>query len=492
MTPVRPLLLAGFALVLSGPLLRADEPARPLEGVSYYRDVRRLFQQHCQGCHQPAKPQGGYVMTSHADLLKAGDRGQPGIIPGQPMKSLLVEQILPKDGKKAPMPKGKDPLTQQEIELIKKWIAAGARDDTPRTARDTVDEKHPPQYRLPPVLTSLDFSPDGSLLAVSGFHEVLLHKADGSGLIARLIGLSERVQSVAFSPDGKFLAVAGGSPGRFGEVQVWDVAKYKLKYSVSITFDTLYGVSWSPDGSKIAFGCADNTLRALDAETGKQILFQGAHSDWVIGTTFSQDGEHLVSVSRDMSMKLTTVKTQRFVDNITSITPGALKGGLQAVVRRPLAKRTTVKGVEGEQVYDEVICGGSDGIPRLYQIHRTKQRQIGDDDNRLREFEKMPGRVYALAFNKDGSRFAAGSSLEGTGEVRIYDTGIAKAVSKLDKIGPIYAIAFHPEGKVVASASFDGLIRLSDPATGKLVKEFAPVPLATSADAGTDTASAPK
>src|SRR5205085_6864649 len=139
---------------------------------------------------------------------------------------------------------------------------------------------------LPPVVTSLDFSTDGSLLAVSGHHEVLLHKADGSGLVARLVGLSERIQSFAFSPDGKLLAVTGGSPGLFGEVQIWDVAKRKLKLSLPVTFDTVYGVSWSPDGSKIAFGCGDNTLRAIDAATGKQILYQGAHSDWVLGTVF--------------------------------------------------------------------------------------------------------------------------------------------------------------------------------------------------------------
>ena len=84
-----------------------------------------------------------------------------------------------------------------------KWIAQGAKDDTPASHRDIVDAEHPPVYTLPPVITALDYSPDGNLLAVSGYHEVLLHKADGSGLVARLVGLSERIQSLAFSPDGK-------------------------------------------------------------------------------------------------------------------------------------------------------------------------------------------------------------------------------------------------------------------------------------------------
>ena len=94
-------------------------------------------------------------------------------------------------------------------------------------------------------------------------------------------------------------------------MQIWDVVKRKLILSHLSTFDTLYGASWSPDGSKIAFGCADNTIRAIDSTSGQQVLFGGAHSDWVMGTVFSQDGLHLVSVSRDRSVKFTEVPTQR-------------------------------------------------------------------------------------------------------------------------------------------------------------------------------------
>lgn len=474
-------LVGGFVLLLCAAAGHGDaakEKDKAAGPVSYYRDVRRVFQQHCQGCHQPARDMGGYVMTTHALLLKAGDSAKAPVVAGQPDKSELIAQLLPRGGKKAAMPKNRDPLPAADVALLRRWVAEGAKDDTPKAVLDTIDEKNPPKYRLLPVVTSIDYSPDGQLLAVAGFHEVLLHKADGSGLVARLVGLSERIQSVAFSPDGKQLAAAGGSPARFGELQVWDVEKKKLKYSVSTTYDTLYGVSWSPDGKHIAFGCGDNTLRAIEAETGKQELFQGAHADWVLGTVFSRDSEHVVSISRDMSMKLTVVKTQRFVDNVTSITPGALKGGLLAVDRRPLAKQTKVKGVDTqEKVYDELVVGGSDGTPRLYKMHRVVQRVIGDDANKIRAYEKMPGRVFALRFNKDGSFFAAGSSLDQKGELRVYQTDTGTLLSKLDKVGSVYTVAVHPDGKTIASAGLDGTIRLSEAATGKVIKEFAPVTL---------------
>jgi hypothetical protein len=471
------------SLALAGqPKKDKKEPAEP-DKVSFYRNVRPIIQQHCQGCHQPAKAQGGFVMTTYGELLKKGNHEEPGVVPGQPDKSYIIAQITSQEGKPPAMPKGKEPLTAQEVKILKRWIAEGARDDTPASARVVIDAEHPPVYELPPVITALAYSPDNNLLAVSGYHEILLHKVDGSGLVARMVGLSERIQSLAFSPDGKMLAMTGGTPGLFGEVQIWDVAKRKLKLSLPVTFDTVYGASWSHDGMKLGFGCADNSLRIIDPATGKQLLYQGGHGDWVFGTTFSRENEYIISVSRDMSMKLTEVSTQRLIDNITSITPGGLKGGLAAVARRPLKEKKMTKvppDVPGgkPRVYDEVVCGGADGVPRLFKIHRETPRKIGDDDNRLREYAAMPGRLNAVAFNTDGSRFAAASSLDGSGEVNVYKVDTPAPLSKLQgQKGPVYAVAYRPDGKAVASAGFDGLVRLNDPDSGKLVGEFVPSPL---------------
>ena len=107
-----------------------------------------------------------------------------------------------------------------------------------------------------------------------------------------------------------------------------------------------------------------------------------------------------------MTTKLTEVATQRFIDNITSITPGALKGGLGTVARHP--KR------------DEIVVGGSDGEPKVYRVFRQTVRVIGDDSNLIREFPPLPGRVTSVAVSADGKRIAAASSLDGAGEVAVY------------------------------------------------------------------------
>jgi len=483
-SPNRPVIIRGiskFAIAFSlgfvllgiaiGPAcqraLAGDEEtaAEAAEKVSYFRQVRPIFQARCHGCHQPAKQGGDYVMTSFDTLKTGGESSEAAVVPGDPDASYLMEQIRVVDGE-ALMPQEGEPLTSSEVALIERWIAEGAVDDSPASTRPQYDMQHPPTYLAPPVITSVDFSPDGKLLAVSGYHEVVLHHADGSGVVTRLVGLSERIESAVFSPDGKQLAVTGGSPGRLGEVQIWQIEPPELILSQTVGYDTIYGASWSPDSKLVAFGCPDNTLRAIDAATGEQVLFSGAHNDWVLDSVFSVKADHLVSVSRDMSMKLTNVPTQRFVDNITSITPGALKGGLNSVDRHPSK--------------DEVVVGGSDGVPKTYKMYRDQARKIGDDYNLLRAFEAMPGRIFGVAFSHDGERIVAGSSYNNAGEVRVYNVADGKRISAT-KIpdGGVYGVAFHPSGETVAAGGFDGKVRLINVGDGAILAEFYPVALQT-------------
>ena len=128
----------------------------------------------------------------------------------------------------------------------------------------------------------------------------------------------------------------------------------------------------------------------------------------------------------------------------------------------------------------------------------------------IREFPALPGRIYSVAISSDGKRIAAGSSLDGSGEVSIYgyefDTALpakikaiqekvassrspaeAAELEKYHKEGvklianvkipqsAVYTVAFQPGGNVLAIAGSDGKIRLINPDSGALIKEFAPV-----------------
>ncbi|MSR48245.1 MAG: hypothetical protein EXS13_14500 [Planctomycetes bacterium] len=462
--------MSGLLLIAAAWL--ATDDAQP---ISYHRQVQPLLTARCAGCHQPAKAGGKVVLVSHATLSAGGKDGEPLVVAGKPEESALLAALLPRGDKPPKMPKKGEALPETEIALLREWIVQGAVDDTPAAAAAQFSADHPPLYAQLPVVTSLDFAPSGDLLAVSGYHEVLLWQIDPAGtgatLAARLIGMSERIQSLAFSPDGTRLLVVGGSPGRFGEVQLWDVAKRALERSLLLGGDTLYGGAWSPDGSRVAFCGGDVSVRALDTTSGELVFFNAASEDLALDTAFSKDGAHLVSVGRDRALKLFEMATQQFVDNITSITPGALKGGLQAVDRQP-----------GEDV---LLIGGADGQPKTYKMFRTQKREIGDDYNHVKSYAPLAGRIFSCEYSPDGARFVAGASQHGKGEVRLYAVADEAPKWSLPIAGAIYAATFRGDGSRVAAAGFDGHVYVIDAASGALTGRFAAAPIEPPVHEGT-------
>ncbi len=464
--------------------LFADDNPQP-EAISYRGQIEPIFRANCQGCHQPANAQGEFVMTDFARLLGAGESGDAAVIAGDPEASHLLAQITPVDGAAA-MPKKGQPLSANDIDLIRRWIDQGAVNDSLATTV-SYDAAHPPEYTRPPLVTALAYSADGKWLAVSGFHEVLLIDTASQQTAQRLVGLSERIESLSFSPDSSRLAVTGGSPGRLGEVQVWEVSTGKLQLSQQIGFDTITGGSFSPDGTLIAFGCSDNTVRAIDAATGEPRVHQGAHEDRIAACVFSPDGKHLVSAGRDMTVKLTEVETERFIDNITSITPGALRGGISALAMHPERP--------------EVLVGGADGVPKVYRLFRETDRKIGDDANLIRAFPAMTGRIFSLAIGPKGKHLAAASTLDGDSRVVVfpydfdgtlpdeikeilaklvaqrsteevakvndYNSKVSAATSSYDlPNNSLYAIAFSADGEQLAIGGSDGRCALWELPTG--------------------------
>lgn len=441
--------IAALATLLPAAAAFADE-AKP---VSFHRDVRPLLASNCNACHKPEKMKADLDMTTYAALMKGGKHGA-AVVPGQPSKGTLIESV---SGHEPDMPKDADPLKPEQVAMLERWIKEGAKDDTPAPGTSVVEA---PVYTVAPAVPAVAFSPDGSLLAVAAYHEVLLHKSDGSGLVARLVGESPRIESVAFSKDGKLLAAAGGAPAEFGQVQIWDVTTGKNLKTFQPSTDSLYGVSFAPDGKSVACGAADKTVRRINVDDGKVVTEFKAHADWVLSTLFTLDGKTIVSGGRDKAMKLIDVETGRFVDDINNPLEAVL-----CMARHPKE--------------EQVLYGGDLGVARLYKISDNQGRTSGrNDTNLLATFPRQPGPVSAVAFSPDGGQVAVGS----IGEVRVYE---AKGGSKDAKPkfvlsghqGPVFGIAWKPDGGTIATAGFDGTVRLFDAKSGNLAKSFVPVPI---------------
>jgi WD40 repeat protein len=420
---------------------------------SYSRDVRPILQRQCQGCHQPNQRSGGLDLTTFEGFAKGGNRG--------PAEGLILKYVK---GESQPrMPLGGQPLTAEEIGFIAGWIAAGAKDDTPPDAKDSISAATPPIYYQPPVISALAFSPDGKTLAVSGYREILLHSADGDGVLKRLVGLSERLNSITFSKDGTSLIAAGGTPARFGEVQVWNLSEAKLKRSITTTTDTLFGLSLSPDGKEMAVGAADNSVRLIETASGKELQKIGNHENWVLGTVFGIDGKRVVSIGRDRAAKLSDAASGAFLENVN-----LLRGELAAIARNPNK--------------DVVVIGGEDRIPYIYMMDRPKVMKTADDSTLVRKLPRQNGAISALVWSPDGAKIGVGGM--GT-EVNIYNPDSGELVASCKSTPGIYALAFTPDSARLAIGGFDGHVRICDAATGSLIKDFIPVPLTHAAGAAT-------
>lgn len=444
-------------------------PLATLEGdekVSYYNEVRPLLQVHCSGCHMPANKMSGLDITAYVGIARGGAKYGSSVAKGAPENSPLVNLVT---GKMEPrMPMGGEALAADAVALLERWVREGAEDDTPAEARAPQVPSEPPTYAQAPTITGLAYSPDGGLLAVGGFQEILLHRADGSAIEARLLGRSDKIHSINFSRNGERLVAVGGTPARFGEVQVWDLEQNSLLQSVMATTDTLFAGDLSPDGTRAVFGGVDKSVWMVDVESGERIFRAGHHEDWVLQTVFGIDGKRIVSVGRDRAAKLADGATGAFIENVNF-----LRDKLYAVARHPRR--------------DYVLIGGEDRVPYLYTMDRPRALKIADDSTLIRKYEEQEGTIFTVAFSPDGSRFAVGGVAD---EVPVYDTESGERVATCKgHDGGIFVVAFHPDGTRVTTGGFDGVVRVYDAASGEEVNSFVSVPI-ESAGAGEEVADA--
>jgi WD40 repeat protein len=88
----------------------------------------------------------------------------------------------------------------------------------------------------------------------------------------------------------------------------------------------------------------------------------------------------------------------------------------------------------------------------------------------------MPGRVFGVSYNHDGTRVAAGSSSDGVGEVRVYNAEDGSVVWKAEvPEGGMFSVDFSKDGSTLAAGGFDGDVRLYNSADGTLIKRFTPI-----------------
>ena len=103
-------------------------PASDKKGLTYEKDIKPIFEKSCFKCHGSEKQKGKLRLDTLEAALKGGENA-PDFLPGKGDKSPLLHNIARiGDEDDAMPPEGKgDPLTKEQVALIRAWIDQGAK-----------------------------------------------------------------------------------------------------------------------------------------------------------------------------------------------------------------------------------------------------------------------------------------------------------------------------------------------------------------------------
>ncbi|KAL9184680.1 hypothetical protein ACHAXT_012650 [Thalassiosira profunda] len=358
-----------------------------------------------------------------------------------------------------------------------------------------------------------------------------------------LPGHTEAILHVSYSPDGKHLASGGGD----ATVRFWDVHTSTPRHVCKGHKDHVLSTAWSPDGVRFASGDKRGNLMLWDPVKGVAVGSIKAHTKWITGLAWepmhSAPGgkcERLVTSSKDALAKVWNVRTKRceatlagHMDSIESVKWGG-EGLIYSASRDRTIKVWNASEGEGKgrvgllvrtlvghghrvntlAVSSDYVCrtGPYDHYGKIadvstkdkestewreaaYQASVAKYKAFkgsgeperllsGSDDFTLmlwhpvdnkRPIKRLNGHQQAvnhIAFSPDG-RFFASASFDK--KIKLWNGRSGDFVSTLTgHVGAVYQVAWSADGRYLVSASKDSTAKLWEVPSGKRARETLP------------------
>jgi WD40 repeat protein len=243
---------------------------------------------------------------------------------------------------------------------------------------------------------------------------------------------------------------------------------------------SVHSVAFSPDGTHVLSGSADEAMKLWDAATGTLIrTFQG-HSGPVTSVAFSHDGARVLSAGREIKLwdtmtgeLIRTFKSSGYrvafspdgarvlSSSETTITLWDAETG--ALIRTFQGHSVGVSSVAFSPDGARVLSGGYDGTIKLWnaatgELIRSVDAHLGGNG------------VWSVAFSPNGARVLSGGN---DFRIKLWDAATGALIRTFERHSlSLSSVAFSPDGGRVLSGSYDKTIKLWDIATGALIRTF--------------------
>jgi WD40 repeat protein len=427
----------------------AGSPLLGQDAVSFKADIAPILINHCLACHGPKKAEGGYRVDTYERFLREGDSGAAAITAGDHDDSESLRRIKSEDEFER-MPLEGESLASAEVELIERWITAGAKYDSEDPTSPLATIVPAPTHPAPPEayprsvpITAVAFNPDGSQVVTGGYHEVVLWNAADGTLVRRIQNVGQRTYAVRFSNDGQHLVAAGGAPGRLGEARIFNRESGELVTVLGTTSDVILDVQFNPTGDRLAVAGADSTIRIFEFPAGNLVRTISSHSDWIMAIAWDNEGKRLASASRDKTAKLFDVETGELL-----VTYSGHSNPVKGVAFHP----------DNEHIY---TAGGDNKVHWWKAADAKKAGELG-----------FGGEVYKL--ERNGGVITASSADK---SIRQIDAAAQKEIRNYGGHADwTLSSAFHEGTKRIVGGAFDGAVKIWNTEDGAEVISFVAAP----------------